>query len=64
MRYFTIFLARFQLLDPVLRAAKNNPTLQSALFDAASAHAPYSHVIKQSLKLNVISAVMRSWLNI
>ncbi len=64
MRYFTIFLARFHLLDPILRAAKNSPILQSALFDAASAHAPYSHVIKQSLQLNVISAVMRSWLNI
>ncbi len=62
MRYFTIFLARFHLLDPVFRAAKTNPVLQSALFDAASAHAPYRDVIKQSLHLNVISAVLRAWL--
>jgi flavin-dependent dehydrogenase len=63
MRYFTIFLSRFHLLDPVFRAAKNNPTLQSALFDAASAHAPYSHVIRQSLQPSVISAILRAWLN-
>ena len=40
MRYFTIFLTHNHLLDPVIRAAKDNPRLQSALFDAASAHAP------------------------
>jgi flavin-dependent dehydrogenase len=62
MRYFTIFLARFHLLDPVIRAAKYNPLLQSSLFDAASAHAPYRQVIKQSLHLNIIWAVLRSWL--
>jgi hypothetical protein len=60
MRYFTIFLARFRLLDPVLRAAKQDPLLQSALFDAVSAHAPYRKVIQQSLHLNIILAVFRS----
>jgi flavin-dependent dehydrogenase len=63
MRYFTIFLARFHLLDPIIRAAKNNPTLQSALFDAASAHAPYRHVIKQSLNFSVVSSVLRALFN-
>jgi flavin-dependent dehydrogenase len=63
MRYFTIFLARFHLLDPVIRAAKNDLNLQSALFDAASAHAPYRHVIRQSLQPKVISAVFRAWIN-
>jgi flavin-dependent dehydrogenase len=63
MRYFTIFLARFHLLDPVIRAAQNNPALQSALFDAASAHAPYRHVIQQSLHLNIVYAVLRAFVN-
>jgi flavin-dependent dehydrogenase len=62
MRYFTIFLARYHLLDPVIRAAKQYPLLQSSLFDAASAHAPYQQVIKQSLHLNIIWAVLRSWI--
>ena len=60
IRYFTIFPPRFRLLDPVLRAAKQDPLLQSALFDAVSAHAPYRKVIQQSLHLNIILAVLRS----
>jgi flavin-dependent dehydrogenase len=61
MRYFTIFLAHYRLLDPVLRAAKQSPQLQSALFDAVSAHATYRQVVKQSLHLNVIWSVLRVW---
>ncbi|OGN89559.1 MAG: hypothetical protein A2Y88_03695 [Chloroflexi bacterium RBG_13_48_10] len=61
MRYFTIFLARYRLLDPVIRAAKQNPLLQSALFDAVSAHAPYRQVIRQSLHMDIILAVLRAW---
>jgi flavin-dependent dehydrogenase len=64
MRYFTIFLAHYRLLDPVLRAARQNPLLQSALFDAVSAHAPYRQVIQQSLHLSIIWAVIRSWAKI
>jgi flavin-dependent dehydrogenase len=63
MRYFTIFLAHYRLLDPVIRAAKHNSLLQSALFDAVSAHAPFRHVIQQSLHLSVILAVLRAWIN-
>lgn len=63
MRYFTIFLARYHLLDPVIRAAKSSPQLQSALFDAVSAHASYRHVIKQSLQLKIILAVLRAWIS-
>ena len=62
MRHFTIFLAHYHLLDPVLRAAKQNPALQSALFDAVSAHAPYRKVIQQSLRPEIILAVLRTWL--
>jgi len=62
MRYFTIFLAHYRLLDPVIRAAKQNPLLQSALFDAVSAHAPYRQVIRQSLHMDIILAVLRAWI--
>ncbi len=61
MRRFTIFLAHYKLLDPVLRAAKGSPELQSALFDAVSAHAPYQQVIQQSMRWPVIRAVLQSW---
>ena len=63
MRQFTIFLAHYRLLDPVIRAAKQNPMLQSALFDAVSAHAPYRQVIRQSLQPGIILAVLRAWIN-
>jgi flavin-dependent dehydrogenase len=62
MRYFTIFLAQNHLLDPVLRAAKQKPLLQSALYDAVSAHAPFRHVIQQSLHMDVILDVLRAWI--
>ncbi len=63
MRYFTMFLARYRLLDPVIRAARKSTPLQSALFDAVSAHAPYRNVIRQSLHPNIIWAVFQSWVN-
>jgi flavin-dependent dehydrogenase len=62
MRHFTILLSHYRLLDPVLRAAKQNPMLQSALFDAVSAHAPYRQVIQQSLRPEIILAVLRAWI--
>jgi flavin-dependent dehydrogenase len=61
MRHFTIFLARYHLLDPVIRAARQSPQLQSALFDAVSAHAPYRQVILQGLRPHIIWAVLRAW---
>ena len=60
MRHFTIMLAHYRLLDPVIRAAKQNPQLQSALFDAVSAHAPYRQVIQQSLHPGIILAVLKA----
>lgn len=62
MRYFTIFLAHYRLLDPVIRAAKQNRQLQSALFDAVSANAPYRLVIQQSIQPGIILAVLRAWM--
>ena len=61
MRYFTILLARYRLLDPVIRAAKCYPLLQSALFNAVSANAPYRQVIQQSIQPGIILAVLRAW---
>jgi flavin-dependent dehydrogenase len=61
MRHFTIFLSHYRLLDPVIRAAKRNPMLQSALFDAASANAPYRQVIRQSFRPQNILEVLRAW---
>jgi flavin-dependent dehydrogenase len=63
MRHFTIILAHYHLLDPVIRAAKQNASLQSALFNAVSAHGPYRQVIKQSFHLNIVWAVLRAWLS-
>lgn len=62
MRHFTIFLSHYRLLDPVIRAAKQNPMLQSALFDAASANAPYRQVIRQSIRPEIILAVLKAWI--
>jgi len=62
MRHFTIFLSHYRLLDPVIRAAKQNPMLQSALFDAASASAPYREVIEHSIRPEIIMAVLKAWI--
>jgi flavin-dependent dehydrogenase len=61
MRYLTIFLSRYQMLDPVIRAARHKPGLQSALFDAVSAHAPYGEVLQQSLHPDVVLAILEAW---
>jgi flavin-dependent dehydrogenase len=63
MRHLTNLLSRYQLLDPVIRVAQHNPSLQSALFDAVSAHAPYRQVIRQSMQPKIVTAVMRTWIN-
>ncbi len=60
MRHFTIFLSHYRLLDPVIRAAHRNPTLQSALFDAASANAPYRQVIQQSFQPAIILEILKA----
>jgi hypothetical protein len=61
MRYITNLFARYQLLDAVIRVAKDNPSLQSALFDAVSAHAPYRQVIQQSFQPEIIWSILRAW---
>jgi flavin-dependent dehydrogenase len=49
MRWITIWLARSGLLNTVVRAAGGSPELRRALFGAASGHAPYRQVLRDSL---------------
>lgn len=60
MRLVTIFIARYGLLDPVLRAARKTPALRSALFDAVSALAPYQEVLRRSVRPKTIWAIIRA----
>ena len=60
MRLLTIFMARFRLLDPVLRAARTDTNLNSALFNAISAHAPYRQVFNKAFKPRSIWAIIRA----
>lgn len=62
MRLLTIFMSRVGLLDPVLRAAHCTPDLQSALFDAVSAHALYREVFVKSLRPKTVFAILRAML--
>jgi flavin-dependent dehydrogenase len=62
IRLLTIFMSRVGLINPVLRAAENTPDLQSALFDAVSAHALYSEVFAKSLRLNTVLAILKAML--
>jgi flavin-dependent dehydrogenase len=62
MRLLTIFISRFGLLNPVFRAAQTTPDLQSALFDAVSAHALYREVFAKSLRPKTVFAVIRAML--
>lgn len=59
IRQLTITLARFHLLDPVLRAARTDPELRKALFEAVSAHAPYRQVTQRSLNPRTLWSVLR-----
>ncbi|MFN2214745.1 MAG: NAD(P)/FAD-dependent oxidoreductase [Anaerolineales bacterium] len=60
MRLLTLFMSRVGLINPVLRAAETSPDLQSALFDAVSAHALYSEVFAKSLRLNTVFAILKA----
>ncbi len=61
MRLLTINMARLGLLTPVVRAAANNADLQRALFDAVSAHAPYTEVLQRVFRPAVTAAILRQF---
>lgn len=60
MRLFTIVLARYGLLGPVLRAARRDTDVRAALFNAVSAHAPYRQVMGQVLHPRPLLAILRA----
>jgi flavin-dependent dehydrogenase len=62
MRRLTLLMARFGLFAPVLRGARRSPDLRTALFDAVSAHAPYSEVLAHTLRPAPALAVLRGLL--
>lgn len=62
MRLAAILMARYGLLDVVVRAARTNPSLQVALFDAVSAHASYKEIVARSLHPKAVRAVLRNML--
>jgi flavin-dependent dehydrogenase len=60
MRQLTIFMARYGLFRPVLRAARHDADVQAALFNAISAHAPYRRVLIQALHPRPLLAILRA----
>ncbi len=62
VRRLTILAARLGLMDPLLRAAENEPGLRRALFDAVSAHRPYREVVREGLTRATVRAGLRAWL--
>ena len=62
MRTLTILMSRFGLLAPVLRAARKDPDVREALFNAVSAHAPYHEVLTQTMRPAPVLAVLRAML--
>jgi flavin-dependent dehydrogenase len=59
MRFLTILIARLQLLDPVLRAARRSAPLRGALFGAVSGHTPYRQVLRQVLQPFSILSILQ-----
>ncbi len=64
MRHVTIILSRMHLLDPVLRAARQQPLLQSALFDAVSAHEAYRQILLRTLRPSAVRSIMREMIHV
>ncbi len=60
MRWATIWLARTGLLDPVVRAAARTPRLRHALYGAASGHALYQQVLRDSLAPSSLLSIVSS----
>jgi len=58
MRRFTILAARTGLMHSILKAAEQDTGLNRALFDAVSAHQPYSKVLHQAVSPASIKAVL------
>ncbi|MFQ5943878.1 MAG: NAD(P)/FAD-dependent oxidoreductase [Anaerolineales bacterium] len=62
MRLVTIGLERSRMIDPILRAAKTEPRLQEALYDAVSGRATSRHVWANGLSARSLTSIARSLL--
>ncbi|MGB6336359.1 MAG: NAD(P)/FAD-dependent oxidoreductase [Thermoanaerobaculia bacterium] len=62
MRVLTILLARYGVMDAVLRGATTEPALQAALLGAVSGHTPYRQVLTGALSPSPVSAVLGAML--
>jgi flavin-dependent dehydrogenase len=60
MRILTIAASRFGWMDFALAAAGTDPGLRQALFDAVSGHRPYRSVVRSSLSLGTLAALIRA----
>lgn len=61
MRFLTIFLSRFGLMDVALIAAETDPVLRASLFNAVSGHSAYKPILQSSLSLTTLLAVARAF---
>jgi hypothetical protein len=62
MRFITITLARYGMLDAVVRAAETDGGLRDALFGAVSAEVAYRPVLMKALLPRRVLGVIRSLL--
>lgn len=60
MRILTVNASRIGLMGVIIRAARKDPGLQSALFDAVSARHAYSNVVRDSVSFNAMRSVLTS----
>ena len=60
MRRLTMLLSRTGQLDAVLDAARQQPALRTALFDAVSAHSSYREVVAHSMRPAIMAAVVQA----
>jgi flavin-dependent dehydrogenase len=62
MRLAAIWLARSHLIDPILRAARTEPRLQQALYDAVSGRASSRKVLANGISARSLASIARSLL--
>jgi flavin-dependent dehydrogenase len=60
IRLLTMLLAHSGLCRAVLQAARQEPIMRAALFNAVSAHAPYRQVLVQMLRPRAVLATLRA----
>ncbi|OGO27578.1 MAG: hypothetical protein A2Z16_01330 [Chloroflexi bacterium RBG_16_54_18] len=57
-RHFAILASRFGLMDVIVAAAERDSNIRQALYDAVSAHRSYRQVLRESLGLSSLAAVI------